>query len=274
LKHKRASDSPIEAYLSLSGLRRDLNDVVCAFVGGSELHGAKVEGTDDHDVYGVYIETPAEILGPAGMTRTHQHFVWSTAGDDRKNTAADVDVTLYSLQKWAYLASKGNLTVLHFLFAENNIRSDAREIWTDVVAHREAFLAKSHLDTFLHFARNQFERIEGKRGRGKKGQRPELERTHGYDTKAAMHAMRILYEAEELLLSGDLKLPGKHRAYLVQIREGTHSLNSVLREYHQLEKRCLARLPQSCLPPSVDRSAVDAIIARAYLRHWKNRGSV
>lgn len=27
------------------------------FVGGSELHGTKVHGTDDLDIYGVYIET-------------------------------------------------------------------------------------------------------------------------------------------------------------------------------------------------------------------------
>ncbi len=31
------------------------------FVGGSELHGAKVYGTDDLDIYGVYIEPPAAV---------------------------------------------------------------------------------------------------------------------------------------------------------------------------------------------------------------------
>jgi uncharacterized protein len=268
----KASDRPIESYLSLSGLHRDLDDVICAFVGGSELHGAKLEGTDDHDVYGVYVETPGEILGPTGMTRTHQHFVWSTAGDHRKNTAEDVDVTLYSLQKWAHLASKGNLTVLHFLFAENRIRSQAKAIWSQVLAQREAFLAKSHLYTFLQFARNQFERIEGKRGQGKKGQRPELERTHGYDTKAAMHAIRILYEAEELLLTGAINLPGKHRAELVKIREGKYSLSAMLREYSALEQRCQAALPKSTLPEAVDRAAIDAAVASAYLKHWKARG--
>ena len=74
------------------------------FVGGSELHGAKVHGTDDLDIYGVYIEPPDRVLGLESMP----HFVWSTAGADRRNGPNDVDVTLYSLKKWAGLACKGN----------------------------------------------------------------------------------------------------------------------------------------------------------------------
>ena len=268
----KASDRPIEAYLSLSGLKRSLDDVICAFVGGSELHGAKLEGTDDHDIYGVYIETPAEILGTSAMARDHQHFVWSTAGDERRNTADDVDVTLYSLQKWAYLAAKGNLTVLHFLFAENRIASPAREIWAGIIAQRDSFLAKSHLETFLHFARNQFERIEGKRGRGKKGQRPELERVHGYDTKAAMHAMRILFEAEELMLNGAISLPGEHTDELIAIRQGSYSVESILRRYRELEEHCQTSLQKSSLPDTVDRGAIDEAVSKAYLHHWKRRG--
>lgn len=92
------------------------------FVGGSELHGAKVQGTDDLDIYGVYIEPLEMALGLDSLP----HFVWSTAGDDRRNGPNDVDVTLYSLKQWAGLACKGNPTALHFLFAKNTLTSD---IW-------------------------------------------------------------------------------------------------------------------------------------------------
>jgi hypothetical protein len=67
------------------------------FVGGSELHGAKVHGTDDLDIYGVYVEPPELVLGLNSMP----HFVWSTAGNERRNGPKDVDITLYSLKKWA-----------------------------------------------------------------------------------------------------------------------------------------------------------------------------
>jgi hypothetical protein len=39
------------------------------FVGGSELHGAKVHGTDDLDIYGIYIEPP-ELVPWIGVYAT------------------------------------------------------------------------------------------------------------------------------------------------------------------------------------------------------------
>jgi len=33
-----------------------LDSLIHLFVGGSELHGAKVKNTDDLDIYGVYLE--------------------------------------------------------------------------------------------------------------------------------------------------------------------------------------------------------------------------
>jgi predicted nucleotidyltransferase len=98
--------------VALSGFDRP-QDLIHLFVGGSELHGAKVGKTDDTDLYGVYIEDPEQALG----LDPSEHFVWSTAGDERRNGPDDVDVTLYSLRKWAGMAAKGNATALHFLFA-------------------------------------------------------------------------------------------------------------------------------------------------------------
>ena len=36
-------------------------DMVHLFIGGSQLHGAKVVGYDDLDIYGAYIEPPKRI---------------------------------------------------------------------------------------------------------------------------------------------------------------------------------------------------------------------
>lgn len=56
-------------------------DLIHAFIGGSELHGAKVKDTDDMDIYGVYVEPPELAIG---LDRS-EHYVWSTAGNDRRN---------------------------------------------------------------------------------------------------------------------------------------------------------------------------------------------
>lgn len=143
-----------------------LDDLIHLFIGGSELHGAKVKNTDDLDIYGVYLEPPDLALG---LERS-EFYVWSTAGNERRNGPDDIDVCLYSLRKWAGLAAKGNPTALHFLFSPNyapNTRA-----WQNMLQHREIFLSRKAASQFRGFADAQLRRLQGI-GTGKKGQRHE-----------------------------------------------------------------------------------------------------
>ena len=87
--------------------------IIHAFVGGSGLHGIKLEGRDDTDIYATFIEKPEDALGLERL----DHFVTSTAPVSQRNKAGDIDVTCYSLRRWAALAAAGNPRILHFLFA-------------------------------------------------------------------------------------------------------------------------------------------------------------
>jgi hypothetical protein len=46
-----------------AGFPLKATSLIHLFVGGSQLHGAKVSGYDDLDIYGCYIEPPERILG-------------------------------------------------------------------------------------------------------------------------------------------------------------------------------------------------------------------
>jgi predicted nucleotidyltransferase len=235
------------------------------FVGGSELHGAKVHGTDDLDIYGVYIEPPEFALG----LRSLPHYVWSTAGDERRNGPNDVDVTLYSLRKWAGLACKGNPTALHFLFAESEIESP---IWDKVLAHKNVLLSQACVKQFLGFADDQLKRMTGAKGRGKKGTRPQIEVKYGYDVKAAMHTLRLLYECKELVSTGSLTFPRPEREYLVRVRTGRFPMEEVLRKARELSTECEeAREKHSILQPAVDADAVSRLVAECYREWWASR---
>jgi predicted nucleotidyltransferase len=235
--------------------------LVHLFVGGSELHGAKVHGTDDLDVYGVYLEPPEMVLGLESLP----HFVWSTAGDDRRNGPHDVDVTLYSLKKWAGLACKGNPTALHFLFSKGVLEN---RIWKEIVANRAVFLARSHAAAFRGFADAQLQRMAGRRGCGKKGQRPELEKKYGYDVKAGMHVLRLLYECKELLSEGTITLPRPERDFLIRVRTGKYSMDKVLAFAEKLFVECEKAANVSSLPENVDRTAVSRVLADSYRQAW------
>ena len=234
------------------------------FVGGSELHGAKVHGTDDLDIYGVYIEPPELALGLESMP----HFVWSTAGDERCNGPHDVDITLYSLRKWAGLACKGNPTALHFLFAKSTVEGD---IWDGVTANKLLFLARTCSKQFTGFANDQLKRLTGQKGRGKKGQRPEIEEKYGYDVKAAMHTLRLLYECKEIVSSGCITLPRPERELLIRVRTGKFSREQILDMANGLFSECEEAAKTSSLPEKVDRAAVSNLLAELYRKAWDAR---
>jgi predicted nucleotidyltransferase len=239
-----------------------VNRLIHVFIGGSELHGAKVKGTDDMDIYGVYVEPPELVLG----LETLPHYVWSTASNDRRNGPNDVDVTLYSLRKWATLACKGNPTALHFLFAPDSLR---HPVWADVATHGDAFLSRSHAKHFLGFADDQLKRMTRVKGRGKKGQRPELEIKFGYDVKAAMHCLRLLYECEELMTQARITLPRPEKDFLIRVRTGKYSMERVLQMAQKLFMDCENAAKDSRLPEKVDRKTVSLLISVCYQKAWQ-----
>jgi len=239
-----------------------LDSLINLFVGGSELHGAKVKNTDDLDIYGLYLEPPELALG----LEKQDFYVWSTAGNERRNGPDDIDVCLYSLRKWAGLAAKGNPTALHFLFSHNY--APHQEPWKDVLKHKDVFLSRQASTQFRGFAEAQLRRLRGI-GTGKKGQRHELIGAHGYDIKAAMHVIRLLNEGIELMRSGTITLPRPEKDLLVTIRTGNYgSLERVLNLANALFVELEQAESKSELPEKVDKSKISLFISDTYLRFW------
>jgi uncharacterized protein len=241
-----------------------LDSLIHLFVGGSELHGAKVKDTDDLDIYGVYLEPPELVLG----LDKQDFYVWSTAGNERRNGPDDVDVCLYSVRKWAGLAAKGNPTALHFLFSPNY--SPKPEPWEEILKNRDVFLSRQAARQFRGFADAQVRRLQGI-GTGKKGQRHELIGVHGYDIKAAMHVIRLLNEGIELMRSGTITLPRPEKELLITIRTGNYgSLERVLTLANALFCELEETEAKSGLPEKVDRPRISELVSDTYLRFWNN----
>jgi predicted nucleotidyltransferase len=247
-----------------SGFNRP-KTLIHLFVGGSELHGAKVGQTDDTDLYGVYIEDPEHALGLSSQ----EHFVWSSAGNERRNGPDDVDVTLYSLRKWAGMAAKGNATALHFLFADPQEVSP--ETWRGIQKHTSVFLSRMSAKQFLGFADDQFKRLTGEKGSGKKGQRPEYIGKYGYDTKAAMHGLRLLYECMELMQHGRVTLPRPEKDLLIEVRSGSWTFERVLAHAQRMFREVEDAVKTSPLPEKVDNTAISKLVAEMHLKFWRRK---
>src|SRR5882724_11750877 len=80
-------------------------NLIMAYIGGSQAHGAKLGATDDTDWYGLYIPPPTGVLG----LEREEHFVFTTGGKLGGNGPSDVDVCIYTLVKWAGLGQGKSL---------------------------------------------------------------------------------------------------------------------------------------------------------------------
>ena len=136
------------------------------------------------------------------------------------------------------------------------------------LARKDALLSRHCAKQFLGFADDQLKRMSGKKGRGKKGQRPEIETKFGYDVKAAMHTLRLLYECKEIVSSGNITLPRPERDLLIRVRTGKYSMEKVFSMAQELFAECEAEAKQSTLPEKIDRGAVSRMIADCYRKGW------
>ena len=100
--------------------------------------------------------------------------------------------------------------------------------------------------------------------------RPELIEAHGFDTKYAMHVVRLGRQGIELMTQGRLTLPMAEpaRSRIMAIRRGEVPENEVIAEVTQVERELEAAIAASPLPAEPDREAVDAFIVDTYREAW------
>lgn len=121
---------------------------------------------------------------------------------------------------WARLALAGNPTVLLVLFVPDGDVVHRDPVGAELVANAHRFVSRRAAERFLGYLRAQRAGMTGESS--VRTNRPELVALHGYDTKYAMHALRLGIQGVELLSTGRITLPvpQPHRDYLRAVRRG------------------------------------------------------
>lgn len=132
-----------------------------------------------------------------------------------------------------------------------------------------AFASKQAGHRFLGYLEAQRQRLIGQRGQRDVNRR-ELVEQFGYDTKYAMHMLRLGHQGVEFLSTGRLSLPIRDpvRSHLIDVRSGRSSLAEVLTECTELEACLRALQTSSPLPPTPDINRVEQFVLQAYARAW------
>jgi predicted nucleotidyltransferase len=230
---------------------------------GSTVHGISNPGTDDRDEMGVCVEPPAYVAG----LRPFEHWVFRTQPEGSPSGPGDLDLTIYGLRNYCRMALKGSPTVLLLLFINGEYLLERHPLGGELQALAPAFISRQAGRAFLGYADAQRRGLLGERHATRTR---EVSAEHGYDTKYAMHALRIVHQGCELLNTGRITLPiaEPERTALLEVRHGEIPLRVVLDRLRdrsaQLEDATLG----SRLPEEPDRTAVDAFLVEAYQRAW------
>ncbi|GAA4537338.1 nucleotidyltransferase domain-containing protein [Amycolatopsis samaneae] len=233
---------------------------------GSGLHGTAVAGQDDRDEMGLCVE-PAEYV--AGLRRFEQ-YLFRTQPDGVRSGPGDLDLIVYSLRKWMRLALTGNPTVLLPLFVPDKEIVRIDEFGRELRANAERIVSRKAGLRFLGYSRAQRAHLTGERP--PRLNRPELIEKYGFDTKYAMHMVRLGVQGVELLETGKITLPVPEPwgSWLRDLRQGRHSRLEALEVARDLEDR-LERLigGASPLPEEPDTAWADAWLVEAYQASWR-----
>lgn len=243
------------------------NEILRSVV-GSGVHGIAIEGTDDHDEMGVYIEPPEYVLG---VEKQREDYIWRTQPEGVRSGHGDTDLVLYSLKKYLRLAIKGNPTVMLPLFAPADSLVIVTPLGEELRDLRAAFLSQLAVERFLGYMRSQHERMLGQSKRNVPN-RPELIEKYGWDVKYGSHALRLAYQGFEIASTGrlSLPLPDRERERVLAVKQGEVDRDEVSAEIGRLEQAVRALLDEdrSPLPRTADIDRISAWAIHAQRHHW------
>jgi len=238
---------------------------------GSVAYG--VAGSDsDCDIYGFCIP-PKEMIFPhlageiLGFGKQIKRFdQWQEHHIKDESTKKEYDFQVYSIVKYFQLCMENNPNMLDALFIPERCIIHCDAIGNIVRENRKLFLHRGCWPKFRGYAYSQLHKMSIKTPEhGSK--RYESVKKFGYDVKFAYHLVRLLYEVEEILTTGDLHLD-QNSETLKAIRRGEWSQDRVEKFFEQKEHALNEAYKNSVLPWGPDEGAIKGILLKCLEHHF------
>lgn len=245
-------------------------------VQGSHAYGVAVD-TSDFDVVGWCIP-PKDMIFPhlageiEGFGRQKKRFTvyqnQEAVHDDsaQGGRGRDYDLSIYNIVHYFHLTMENNPNMLGSLFLPRECVLHITKIGEMVRERRHIFLHKGAWHRFKGYAYQQLSRMSRKPEGGK---RVALVEQYGYDVKFAYHLVRLMYEIEQILTTGDLDLR-RNSEELKAIRRG-EVLEQSIRDFFAAKEKFLEELYQkSNLPWGPREDEIKRLLLDCLEEHYGN----
>lgn len=212
-------------------------------VQGSLAYGASTD-ISDFDVIGWCIP-PKDVVFPhlagiiEGFGRQRQKFIGYQQHhindpDALGGNGRQYDINIYNIVHYFHLCMENNPNMVASLFLPADCILHTTTIGNMVREKRHIFLHKGCWHKFKGYAYSQLAKMSTKEPiPGSK--REALVEKYGFDTKFAYHLVRLLYEVEQILTTGDLDLR-RNSEELKAIRDGSKTEEEIRQFFSEKEK--------------------------------------
>lgn len=236
---------------------------------GSVAYGVSSD-TSDMDIYGFCIP-PQKVVFPHldgyidGFGKPRKRFDQFQQHHIEWN-AKSYDLSIYSIVRYFALCMENNPNMIDSLFTPDNCVLHATAVGQMVRDHRKLFLHKGAWQKFKGYAYSQLHKMKNRQPEGK---RIALVEQFGFDVKFAYHVVRLLDEAEQILLLGDIDLQ-RNREQLKAIRRGDMTEQDILDWAASKEKQLEKVFTESKLPTEPDEDRLRSLLLECLEHHYGN----
>lgn len=238
---------------------------------GSIVYGVSQDDSDV-DVYGfcippkdmIFPHLAGEIPGFGNQIKRFEQYQQHHVLD--KNSGKEYDFTVYSIVKYFQLCMENNPNMIDSLFVPDRCVLYQTKIAQMVREKRKMFLHKGANFKFRGYAYAQKSKIGTKETSANPKRQHDID-TYGYSLKYAYHLIRLLLQAEQILMEHDLDIT-RNRELLKSIRRGEWSLDRVMNYFDEKEKYLEELYIKSDLQNAPDEMSIKLLLMECLEEHY------
>lgn len=252
------------------------DNVLFEGIQGSHAYGVAIDNSD-FDMVG-HCVPPKDIVFPHvagqinGFGRQKKKFVCFQKhhvndAQAQGGKGRQYDINIYNIVHFFQLTMDNNPNMLTSLFLPSDCITHITTVGNMIREKRHLFLHKGCFHRFKGFAYSQLCKMETKSPDAGSKRAATIEK-YGFDLKFAYHLVRLLFEIEQLLTTGDLD-SRRNSDELKSIRRGEWTVQQV-KEFFATKEKALERMYEECtvLPWGPREDEIKQLLLDCLEEHW------